>query len=325
MTPFIDPVTADLRFLSVILIEEPVNYLLAVKKIMKLPYLFTTAISFLALAVFGTPLYCEGLSNKVVSRSEAEILHALELQYSQMPEQEIAISRDNQVYAQYAKPVGRYSHGILGDTLEAGQLVVVQNNIFYEITLEDPYVFEDIRPRLYDVDNDNELEFITIRTHIDKGAGIAVYKVHNNTLIEYAFVEEIGAPYRWLNIAAVVDLDNDGIVELAWIQTPHIGGTLKVAKFHQGQLSILDQTSFYSNHAMGKKNLCLSVIAIENGRKLLYVPGQDRMKIVGFSLVNSRLDVYREIALNVDFSRKLEDQYDFSDVAREEDNCISSK
>jgi hypothetical protein len=48
------------------------------------------------------------------------------------------------------------------------------------------------------------------------------------------------------------------------------------------------------------------------------------MKIVGFSLVNNQLDIYREIALNVDFSKKLEDQYDFSEVAMEEDNCISS-
>lgn len=54
-------------------------------------------------------------------------------------------------------------------------------------------------------DNDNELEFITIRIHIDKVAGIAVYKVHNGTLIENAFVEEIGVPYRWLNIAAVAE------------------------------------------------------------------------------------------------------------------------
>lgn len=141
---------------------------------MKLPYLFSFAISFLVVTALGTLLYGAGRSDKVTSLSEAKILHALESQYTQMPEQEIAISRDKQVYAQYAKPVGRYSHGILGDSLEASQLVVVQNNSFYEITLGDLYVFEDIRPRLYDVDNDNELEFITIRTHIDKGAGIAV-------------------------------------------------------------------------------------------------------------------------------------------------------
>ena len=132
-------------------------------------------------------------------------------------------------------------------------------------------------------------------------------------------------PNRWLNIAAVADLDNDGIVELAWIQTPHIGGFLKVAKLHKGQLSIIDQTFFYSNHAIGKKNLCLSVIAIENGRKVLYVPEQDRMKIVGFSLINNRLDVYQKIVLNVDFLKKLEDQYDFLEVVREEENCISYK
>jgi|GEM_PF-6245890 len=94
--------------------------------------------------------------------------------YEQLPEQEIITSLDQHVYAQYAEPTERYGHGVLGDRIEAGQLVVVVDSVFYELTLTSDYVFEDISPRMYDVDGDNELEFITIRTHVTQGAGIAI-------------------------------------------------------------------------------------------------------------------------------------------------------
>ncbi len=139
----------------------------------------------------------------------------IEHNYEQLPEQAIAISLDSNVYAQYTMPTDRYRHGILGDRVEGGQLVVVVNSDFYELTLENQYVFEDIRPRLYDVDKDGELEFITLRTHTALGGGITIYKIINQQLTEYAQVAEIGRSNRWLNVVAIHDLDNDGMVELA--------------------------------------------------------------------------------------------------------------
>ena len=105
------------------------------------------------------------------------VLLKLSTNYIQMPEQDVAISRNGLVYAQYSNPTNKYTHTILGDSLEATQLVVWKNNVFYKLDLDSNYVFEDIRPRLFDVDNDGELEFIAIRTHLDSGAGIVIYKM----------------------------------------------------------------------------------------------------------------------------------------------------
>ena len=116
------------------------------------------------------------------------ILYQLVNNYNQLPEQEITKSLDNSVYAQYAMPTEKYNHGIMGDKIEAEQLVVVVDSVFYEFRLPSEYVFEDIRPRLYDVDGDNKLEFITIRTNVFQGGGIAIYKIVGEQLVEYAHV-----------------------------------------------------------------------------------------------------------------------------------------
>lgn len=253
------------------------------------------------------------------------ILNLLADNYEQLPEKEIAKSLDNSTYAQYAKPTEKYTHGILGDGVEAELLVVVVDGVFYEYQLPDDYVFEDIRPRLYDVDGDSHLEFICIRTNVHQGAGIVIYKIIEGQLLEYAHVPEIGTAYRWLNIVAINDLDNDGIVELVWIETPHIGGILKVAKIKAGALPVLAERAQYSNHAIGERNLCLSVLAEKAETKVFYVPNQSRDTIVGFTFGNNAFLALEEITQEIDFSKTLASQYSFSKVIEEEDNCIFVK
>lgn len=250
------------------------------------------------------------------------VINLLATEYELLPEKEISKSLDFRVYAQYAMPTEKYDHGILGDQIEAEQLVVVVDEVFYEYKLPDDYVFEDIRPRLYDVDGDSELEFICIRTNINQGAGIAIYKIIDGELQEYAFVPDIGRSYRWLNIVAINDLDNNGTVDLVWIETPHIGGILKVASIEAGRLQVLSETSQYSNHKIGERNLCLSVLKEQSDTKVFYVPSQGRDKIVGFTFSNSELELREEIPLVLDFSETLASQYDFGKLIEEEDNCI---
>ncbi len=259
------------------------------------------------------------------NKEDHSILNLLATNYEQLPEQEIARSLNYSTYAQYAMPTEKYNHGILGDKTEAEQLVVVVDGVFYSYKLPEDYVFEDIRPRLYDVDGDSELEFITIRTNVLRGAGIAIYKITGEQLLEYAFVPEIGTSHRWLNIVAINDLDNDGVVELVWIETPHIGGIIKAAKIKEGTLQVLSERSQYSNHAIGERNLCLSVLTEQLNEKVFYVPNQSRDKITGFTFRNNEFLVFEEITQAVDFSETLASQYHFSKVIEEEDHCIIVK
>lgn len=250
------------------------------------------------------------------------ILNSLASNYQQLPEEQVAISQDETLYSQYAGPTERYRHGILGDMTEGTELVAVRNGVFYLFTLKEEFVFEDIRPRMYDVTGDGNLELITIRTHMNLGAGIGIFTVSNAGIREYASLPEIGLPNRWLNIVAVDDLDNDGTVEIAWIETPHIGGILKVASIQEGELQAVAEVEGYSNHAIGETNLCLSVVTEEEGKKIIYVPTQNRDKIVGFQYEDETLRIVDEIEMQVDFSSTLGAQHSFSNEVEGEDNCI---
>ena len=254
---------------------------------------------------------------------DPSILVQLTKNYTQLPERKISVSRDSSTYAQYTNPTSKYTHGILGDAIEAEQLVVVKDSVFIELDLDDSYVFEDIRPRLFDVDQDGDLEIITIRTHIDLGAAIMIYKIVQDTLQEYAFTEEIGISNKWLNLVTIHDLTNDGQIEIAWVETPHIGGRLKYTVINEGKLEPIDEIGEYSNHAIGESNLCLSALTEKNSKKVFYIPNQERTKIVGFTIEDDSFQQIEEIDFSVDFSETLKDQYPFPTLVEEvEDNCI---
>ncbi len=265
---------------------------------------------------------CNDENDMNLTELNQRVIDQLSNNYDQLPEEQISVSSDYSVYAQYAMPTEKYRHGIMGDRIEAEQLVVVVDGVFYDLILDDNYVYEDIRPRLYDVDGDGALEVITIRTDVSLGAGIAIYKVTGDELVEYAHVEVIGHINNWLNIVTIDDLDDDGVVEIVWIQTPHIGGILKVAKMKAGTLEVIDVLAGYSNHGIGERNLCLSILTQENGEKVFYVPSQDRDIIAGFSYKNNEFQIIEEITQEVDFSIPLGAQYNFINTIEKENNCI---
>lgn len=251
------------------------------------------------------------------------IINRLTTEYVPMPEQVVTINADSSIYAQFAQPVTRYNHGILGDAIEAGQLVVYARDTFLSLELAEVYVYEDIRPRLKDVDQDGIEECITIRSHINEGAGIVIYKILEDHLEEFAKVEEIGTPNRWLNIAAIDNLDEDEAIEIAWIQTPHIGGILKVADIQPGIMEPFATVAQYSNHAIGQRNLCLSVLTQPNNQAVLYVPSQDRQQLAGFYLDNQNWVLFETIEQNIDFAEILQSQYPFTAIVADPINCIA--
>ncbi len=148
-------------------------------------------------------------------------------QYTLLPEARIVASQDSQWFAAYINPTDRYAHGILGDKIEAGGLVMYHEGEYFPVILPENMVFEDVAPRMIDVDDDRIPELLCIRSEVNSGAGLVIYQWREERLYTYAFVKEIGTANRWLNVVAVKDLDRDHQLNLFWIQTPHIGGIIK--------------------------------------------------------------------------------------------------
>lgn len=180
--------------------------------------------------------------------------------------------------AWYTRPTDRYGHGVLGDRIEAGALAVVVDGKQYDHLLGNQHVFEDLAPRIADLDGDGLDEVVAIRSDVGAGAALAVYRVGNNTLAEAAVTDAIGRANRWLNVAGIADYTGDGQLDVATVVTPHIGGRLDVWTMADGDLVRVDAARGFSNHAIGSTELGLSATADVNGDGVpdLAVPSANR-------------------------------------------------
>ena len=156
--------------------------------------------------------------------------------------------------AVFVEPTDRYGHDVLGPNAEWGALrfaiaacVDCQSR---DVTLRLPpsRVFEDLEPRLIDLDGDSYPEVVVIESDSSEGARLAVYDATG--LI--AATPFIGTAYRWLAPLGAADLDGDGIMELAYIDRPHLAKTLRVWRYHNRSLQEVASLPGLTNHKIGQ-------------------------------------------------------------------------
>ncbi|WP_166416474.1 FG-GAP repeat domain-containing protein [Cochlodiniinecator piscidefendens] len=152
------------------------------------------------------------------------------------------------VSAHYAEPTERYRHGVFGDVSEFGALVLNTNSRQITIRLPQSHVFEDLEPRLIDVDSDGDFEVVVIETDVRRGAALAIYDETGKV----AETPHIGRTNRWLAPIGAADLDGDGLVELAYIDRPHLAKVLRIWRFDDGALQRVADIDGLTNHRFGQ-------------------------------------------------------------------------
>lgn len=183
----------------------------------------------------------------------------------------IARERPDIVAACYAEPTPRYGHGVFGQAPgEPGEWAALR--VFLaapsaggapaerRIALPEARVFEDLRPRLVDLDGDGRTEILTIEADRAEGGLLALYGLDAATerLVKRAENRPIGRRNRWLAPIGAADLDGDGVQEIAYIDRPHLAGRFRVVALDNGALRPLQgrdglslARSGYSNHRFG--------------------------------------------------------------------------
>lgn len=199
----------------------------------------------------------------------------------QLPLSRIAYGQKNILTAWLAGPTGRYRHGVLGDYLEASRLVVgTTEGKQLHIDLPITRVFEDLEPRLADLNGDNADEILVVETDTQLGASLSVYSIIESRLVRIAATPFLGKPNRWLNPLGVGDFDGDGHMDIALVTTPHIGGNLRLYKLNGAHLSLFAEYSDVSTHKIGSTELGLGRVISAEPRDRLLVPNQARRVLI---------------------------------------------
>ncbi len=153
------------------------------------------------------------------------------------------------ISAKFSGPTERYDHGILGDAIEYGTLeLTFDDGQGRKFILPQSRVFEDLAPRLTDVDGDGDMEVIVVETSLTLGAQMAIYD-ENGKLAATPF---LGRPQRWLAPIGARDLDGDGRIEIAFIEKPHLRKILRVWRLEGRKLVLIDSLGGLTNHQIGQ-------------------------------------------------------------------------
>ncbi|MFO6464419.1 FG-GAP repeat domain-containing protein [Jannaschia sp. KMU-145] len=162
--------------------------------------------------------------------------------------------------AWYADPTDIYGHGIMGGVEDASTLAaVIQPDTatchVRRVAAGEGHVFEDVSPRLHDVDGDGRPEVIAVRSSLTDGAQLVIYAARGDGLELLAATPFIGRRNRWLAPAGIGDLDGDGAVELAYVDRPHLAKRLRIWRYADGALREVAALDGVTNHRIGGETI----------------------------------------------------------------------
>lgn len=205
-----------------------------------------------------------------------------------LPHSRVAIGTRDIARAWLSNPTQRYEHAILGDKVSAGSLMIeTRDGKMQTVTLKDDAVFEDLSPRLADIDGDGRDEIVVVKSYLKRGSALAVIGLRNGRYTIVAETPPIGEATRWLNPAGIADFTGDGKLDIALVRMPHAAGQLEVWTWRDGGLVKTGELGDVTNHIAGTRALDMAAIGDFNGDGVadLAIPSFDRSRLRLISFV----------------------------------------
>jgi hypothetical protein len=213
-----------------------------------------------------------------------------------LPDGRVATGQHDIARAWFAAPTDIYDHGVLGDKIEASALVIERSDGRQEtVKLNSDAVFEDLEPRLADLDGDGHDEIVVVKSYLKRGSALAVIAERKGKYEIVAETPPLGGPHQWLNPAGIGDFNGDGAVDIALVRQPHAVGTLELWSWIGGGLRKTVEVADTANHVIGSRVLGLSAAADFDGDGVLdlAIPSLDRsrLRLLSFKPLHDIADV----------------------------------
>lgn len=190
--------------------------------------------------------------------------------------------------ARYTDPTSRYPHAVLGDDIEyAGLEVTLTDGGRRKVTWPPGMVFEDLAPRVLDVTGDGLPEIITVESSDTQGARLSVWGLdEEGSLKRLASTPHIGTRFRWLAPVGAMDLDGDGLIEIGYVDRPHLAKTLRIWRFENGALDQIYSVTGLTNHRIGEDFISGGIRACDTGPEMVLATA-NWSRLVGVTLTKS--------------------------------------
>lgn len=194
----------------------------------------------------------------------------------------VAIGTRDIARAWFADPTDAYDHGVLGDKIESSTLVLERRDGRREtVKLNGDAVFEDLEPRLADLDGDGRDEVVVVKSYLKRGSALAVIAERKGKYEIVAETPPLGEPHQWLNPAGIGDFNGDGKVDIALVRQPHAVGALELWSWIGGGLRKTAELADAANHIAGSRAQQMSATGDFDGDRVpdLAVPSLDRSRL----------------------------------------------
>lgn len=232
------------------------------------------------------------------------------LEIDALPDSQI-IQDERQRLLILSEPTEQYQHGILGDTLEASSVTIVQLSdqpaVISEFSVPRDWVIESIRPIWSDWDGDGEREIVLTLSNSTSGSKLVLYDESGNTLAETL---PIGKGFRWRHALDIGPFGDKGEMLLVDVQTPHIGGVVSFYSWDKENKSLKTEATLpgYSTHDIGSRTMQMYALVIDeqNEQVLLILPNQSKTELVALRLVAGLIHEEWRISLGGKLSGNLE-------------------
>lgn len=215
----------------------------------------------------------------------------------------------------------RYTHGIMGDALEAATLLVLEVRdsrirLLARVDLPGEDVYEGIAPFWADVDGDGVEDLVTTVANSTLGARLRAYIWDGGAIRQEFDGAPIGQGMRWRHQLSAAPFGPAGEIEIAATRTPHIAGALEFYRLGGDALEVTATFPGVTTHALGSRNLDQTAAGDFNGdgRPEVLVMDAERRAVVAVQRDESgareiwRLDAGGEITSNFAPVELLEDR-----------------